>query len=176
MQKTRLKTKISSLTKEPNRWNNPDSLSKQTPEEGKSLFFSAFYLSLDLIKNGKIMKRTYQPKNLKRKRTHGFRKRSSTVGGRRILTNRRRKGRKRLTVWSPWPNLRLEKMNISPSGLNSSGWWAEARDGKLIPFVPSFFSQTNWTGKDLESSPQRKSGMLWLGTEPSEKSGKFFVI
>ncbi|MFH1193226.1 MAG: 50S ribosomal protein L34 [Candidatus Jorgensenbacteria bacterium] len=41
---------------------------------------------------------TYQPKKRKRSRTHGFLKRSRTVGGRAALRRRRRKGRKRLAV------------------------------------------------------------------------------
>jgi large subunit ribosomal protein L34 len=46
-------------------------------------------------------KPTYRPRNKRRIRTHGFRARMADRWGREILSRRRKKGRKRLTVQIP---------------------------------------------------------------------------
>jgi large subunit ribosomal protein L34 len=52
----------------------------------------------DVFQEYLVSKRTFQPNNRRRAKTHGFRLRMRTRAGRAILANRRAKGRAKLSA------------------------------------------------------------------------------
>jgi large subunit ribosomal protein L34 len=59
---------------------------------------TSFSLHSIYFQENAVAKMTFQPHNARRSKKHGFLKRMSSQGGRKVIKSRRLKGRKKLTA------------------------------------------------------------------------------
>ena len=84
-------------------------------------------------------KRTFQPNNRKRAKTHGFRVRMSTKNGRAVLARRRAKGRHKLTV--------SDERAVRYADAISVGFPKSARILRAADFRKAYNQGTRFTGR-----------------------------
>ena len=104
-----------------------------------------------------MSKMTFQPKKLSHQRVHGFRKRMSTKGGRKVLAARRAKGRKVLSAWKRMRDHMFHVVFLLRGAYD--------RTQKELWFCESI------PAGQIQSGPQ--SGSLYNGKQPSRKQNRY---